>query len=206
MAAKDLIIGNLEIVRDFIHSVVGHIEDILGGLLDFISGVFAGDWERAFEGLMEVSRGFANLMVDVVEGILRLLVNGLNFFVDALNGIQIDAPEWVPVIGGKSFNLGIPRIPDPKLPRLASGAVIPPNREFAAVLGDQTSGTNIEAPADLIRQLIREEIGGGELMATLGQILEAVESGHNLYIDKRLLGRVASEQIGNMARMGGATV
>ena len=47
---------------------------------------------------------------------------------------------------------------------LAQGAVIPANREFLAVLGDQKRGTNIEAPADLIRQIVREEVknsGGG---------------------------------------------
>ena len=60
---------------------------------------------------------------------------------------------------------GIPQIPEVHIPRLAQGAVIPPNRKFMAVLGDQRNGTNIEAPADLIRQIVREEItnfGGGE--------------------------------------------
>lgn len=47
------------------------------------------------------------------------------------------------------------------VPALARGAVIPPNREFMAVLGDQKHGTNIEAPADLIRQIVREELGSG---------------------------------------------
>jgi len=43
----------------------------------------------------------------------------------------------------------------PQIPRLASGTVIPPNREFLAVLGDQTRGTNIEAPLDTIIEAIR---------------------------------------------------
>lgn len=47
------------------------------------------------------------------------------------------------------------------IPQLAQGAVIPANREFLAVLGDQKQGTNIEAPADLIRQIVREESGSG---------------------------------------------
>jgi hypothetical protein len=49
-------------------------------------------------------------------------------------------------------------------PALASGAVIPPNSKFLAVLGDQRSGTNIEAPLDLIRQVVQEALaaaGGG---------------------------------------------
>ena len=47
----------------------------------------------------------------------------------------------------------------PQIPRLAAGAVIPPNAQFLAVLGDQRSGRNLEAPEGLIRQIIREEIG-----------------------------------------------
>lgn len=58
------------------------------------------------------------------------------------------------------------------IPKLAQGAVIPPNREFLAVLGDQTSGTNIEAPLDTIKQAVSEVIGssgliGGQQSVTL---------------------------------------
>ena len=52
------------------------------------------------------------------------------------------------------------------IPMLAKGAVIPPNREFLAVLGDQSSGTNVEAPLATIEQAVanvmgRMNIGGG---------------------------------------------
>ena len=71
------------------------------------------------------------------------------------------------------------------IPRLATGAVIPPNREFMAVLGDQKSGMNIEAPADLIRSIVREEIsaagamGGGDVNATLE--LDGVQFGQLVF-------------------------
>lgn len=51
-------------------------------------------------------------------------------------------------------------MPPVKIPRLATGAVIPPNAQFAAILGDQTHGRNLEAPESLIRQIVREESGG----------------------------------------------
>ena len=47
----------------------------------------------------------------------------------------------------------------PQIPRLATGAVIPPNAEFAAILGDQRSGENIETPESLLRQIVRDESG-----------------------------------------------
>lgn len=65
-------------------------------------------------------------------------------------------------IGGYRVNMqAMPALRPVDVPALARGAVIPPNREFMAVLGDQKSGTNIEAPADLIRQIVREELGSG---------------------------------------------
>lgn len=46
------------------------------------------------------------------------------------------------------------------VPYLATGAVIPPNAPFTAVLGDQKHGTNIETPENLLRKIVREETGG----------------------------------------------
>lgn len=68
-------------------------------------------------------------------------------------------------IGGYKMQ-AMPALRAVQVPALAQGAVIPANREFLAVLGDQKQGTNIEAPADLIRQIFREESGnsGGEIV------------------------------------------
>ena len=68
-------------------------------------------------------------------------------------------------IGGYKMQ-AMPALRAVQVPALAQGAVIPANREFLAVLGDQKRGTNIEAPADLIRQIFREESGnsGGDIV------------------------------------------
>lgn len=69
-------------------------------------------------------------------------------------------------IGGYNMQ-AMPPLRPIEIPALAQGAVIPANKKFLAVLGDQTSGTNVEAPADLIRQIVREEIGnsgGGDVV------------------------------------------
>ena len=55
----------------------------------------------------------------------------------------------------------IPEVTAPQIPRLATGAVIPPNAQFLAMLGDQRHGTNIEAPLDTIKQAMSEVLGGG---------------------------------------------
>ena len=97
--------------------------------------------------------------------------------------MSFDVPDWVPGIGGSTFGFQLSTITAPQIPYLAQGAVIPPNREFLAVLGDQSSGTNVEAPLATIQQAVAavmQDMQEGELAALtqvsrlLSQILEAV--------------------------------
>lgn len=99
----------------------------------------------------------------------------------------------------------IPEISPQNIPRLAQGAVIPPNREFMAVLGDQRNGTNLEAPEDLIRKIVREESGGGnaELVQLLQSILSAVKEGHIIMVDGSVFGRTAIKTINSVNTSAG---
>lgn len=122
----------------------------LTGLINFIVGVFTGDWTRAWNGIKDIFSGIINSISSMIE----TFVNGASSMINGLIG---------------AFNkitgiVGIPSIPDiPKLniPKLATGAVIPPNAPFMAMLGDQKHGTNIEAPLDTIKQAVREVMGVG---------------------------------------------
>lgn len=62
----------------------------------------------------------------------------------------------------KKIGFNIPTWTPGQIPYLATGAVIPPNREFMAVLGDQKHGNNIEAPESLLRKIVREEAKGNQ--------------------------------------------
>ena len=95
-----------------------------------------------------------------INGIISLFETMINWIAGGLNKISFDIPSWVPLIGGKKFGFNIPKAKFGRvsIPRLAEGAVIPANKEFLAVLGDQKRGTNIEAPAELIKQMVREAL------------------------------------------------
>lgn len=155
----------IELAKTYVSDVIDGVKQIFGGFIDFLTGVFTLDWKKAWEGIKEIFRGIWNTIVGGLEAAVNLIIKGINWLIDQLNKIHFEIPDWVPGIGGKSFGINISYVNELKIPRLAQGAVIPPNREFMAVLGDQRNGTNIEAPADLIRQIVREEInnfGGGE--------------------------------------------
>ena len=154
----------IELAKTYVNDVIEGAKQIFGGLIDFLTGVFTLDWKKAWEGIKEIFRGIGNTIVGGLEAAVNLIIKGINWLIDQLNKIHFEIPDWVPGIGGKSFGINISHVSELRIPRLAQGAVIPPNREFLAVLGDQKSGTNIEAPADLIRQIVREELNssGGE--------------------------------------------
>lgn len=158
---------------------------ILSGLITFISGVFTGDWKKAWNGVLDVLKGIWNLIVGTIEGAINLIIDGINLLISALNKIQVNIPDWVPLLGGRTFGVNIPPVTRVSLPRLASGAVIPPNSEFLAVLGDQKSGTNIETPlatmVQAFKQAMAETGGMGGRQITVVMQLDHRELGRAVY-------------------------
>lgn len=180
-----------------ISDVVGAIFDILGGVIDFIAGVFTGDWERAWDGLKSIFKGIWNAIVSVLEGAINLIIRGINWVIKQLNKISINIPSF---LGGGTIGFNISEIKEKTLPRLANGAVIPPNQQFAAILGDQRSGTNIEAPASLIRQMVEEGIRAASNTGSRQPIQV------NIMLDKKVLARAMVGEVNNMTRAAGKPV
>lgn len=160
-----------------VSDVVGGVFEALNGVLDFLTGVFSTDWEKAWNDVKETFSDLWNGIVGALEGAVNLIIRGINSLINKINGLLKDG-----IIGkGLEFfgvsNVKINPISEIKIPRLANGAVIPPNQQFAAVLGDQRSGMNLEAPASLIKQMVIEalrESGGfsGEINVTVNSVLD----------------------------------
>lgn len=161
-------------INDFFSGVslfFGGIKDIFSGLIDFLTGVFTGNWEQAWQGIVDIFDGFFNMIIglaktpinaviDLINGMISAVESGLNWVIGGANKISFSIPDWVPGIGGNRFGINISPVSFDRVPRLATGAVIPPRSEFLAVLGDQKQGTNIETPEALLRQIMREELQG----------------------------------------------
>ena len=110
----------------------------------YIAPIFTAKW-------------WADLGKKAINGLLGVIEKGLNWIIDKINSFIGGISKVVGVVGDLfGADWSIPKIPRVSIPRLAQGAVIPPNREFLAVLGDQKHGTNIEAPAELIKQMAME--------------------------------------------------
>jgi hypothetical protein len=141
-----------------------------GGVTEWLGDTMSGVWTTLKQVWFLTKYYFNQYVVDPIKNGINNIIDFLNRMIDAISGalnsvvgrmnsIRVDIPAWVPVLGGSSFGVNIPHVTLPHIPRLATGAVIPPNAEFLAVMGDQRSGRNIEAPENLIRQIMREEMG-----------------------------------------------
>ena len=121
-----------------------------------------------------------------INGIIGMFEKMINWIINGLNKISFDIPDW---LGGGSFGINISNVSFGRvsIPRLAQGAVIPPNREFLAVLGDQKQGTNIEAPLQTIVDAFNIALQGNANYG--GGNTEVV-----LEIDGREFGRAVVEQ------------
>lgn len=143
------------------------MNDVLPGLIKFITGVFSGDWKKAWQGIANVFVGIWNIIIQTIETVVNSAIRAINKLIDSANSVA--SAIGLPTLP----NIDKIELPRAKIPYLATGAVIPPNAPFMAMLGDQKHGTNLEAPEDLIRQIVREEAGGSrEMLDLLMQIAQ----------------------------------
>ena len=152
---------------------------VIGDLLYALTGLLSGDMEIFWEGMEKMTKHAANAIIAVLNGLLLAVTAALNALFSALNKMVFDIPEWLPVYGGKHFKFTLPEVKAPQIPFLAKGAVLPANKPFLAVVGDQKHGTNIEAPLATIQEAVALTMGdltaGQEAtVQVLTDILQAV--------------------------------
>ena len=84
---------------------------VFEGLIDFITGVFTGNWEKAWNGVKEIFGGAFEALGALCKAPLNAVINIINGAISGINKIGITIPDWVPVIGGQGFHIDIPKIP-----------------------------------------------------------------------------------------------
>ena len=169
--------------------IAGAVAFNWNAIVDWLKGVWDAVkqfWNRYIAPVF-TAKWWADLGKKAINGLIGIVEKGINFLIDKINVFVRGIDKVVSAVGeifGADWSVAT--IPNVKIPRLAQGAVIPPNKEFLAVLGDQKHGTNIEAPLQTIVDAFNialSQNGGGA--GNTEVILE---------IDGREFGRAVVEQ------------
>lgn len=101
-----IFIISVGLVKSAIQELVG----VFNGLIEFITGVFTGDWQLAWQGVVDIFSSIFGGVKNAAESVLSGVKSAVNGIIDSINGISIDVPSWVPTIGGKSWHPNIPHV------------------------------------------------------------------------------------------------
>lgn len=147
--------GFLANVRNTFNSV----KQVFDGIINFVAGVFTGNWSRAWQGVKDIFGGIMSGLGAVIKSPLNAVISLINGAINGLNRISVDIPSWVPGFGGKSFGINIPNIP-----MLAKGGLI--DSPTLAMIGE-TNKKEAVVPLEgdtkalsLIADKLMEKLGG----------------------------------------------
>ncbi|WMT42852.1 hypothetical protein RE628_11510 [Paenibacillus sp. D2_2] len=175
---SEFMLGNFQTILKSVFSSIGTIikglETTFGGLIDFITGVFTGNWKKAWEGVKTVFKGVFDTLYGIVKAPLDLIVDAVNTLIGGLNKFKIDLPDWA---GGGSFGLDIPRIPKLAKGGLAFGPTL-------AMVGDNrgaASNPEVIAPLNQLENMMNSN-SDPQMLGVLNSILRAIQSGQNINV------------------------
>ena len=115
-------------VVNAIGGVINGLSTTLNGIINFISGVFTGNWRQAWDGIKSIFSGIWEAIISVAKGAINGIISIVNGIIGGLNKLKI--PDWVPGLGGKGINI-------PLIPMLAKGSNNTPDTFIAGEAGPE---------------------------------------------------------------------
>lgn len=169
---------------------------------DNVKAVFADDGE-VIQGMNDTMGSALRSTVNELLGAMGVIISGT---FSRLNSVFAKLKSYS-FMGTYPF-ASLPTLEAPTIPKLAQGAVLPPNQPFMAIVGDQKSGTNVEAPLDTIKQAVAEvmyeQLEG--MMAGFEAVVQAIqEKDTTAVISYRAIGEANNRYNNEMNRMRGYT-
>lgn len=141
--------GLLGVVKTMISNatkILNGMITTLKGIIQFITGVFTGNWKKAWEGIKNIFKGLWESLVNIVKSPINVIISGINALlkglaaavnsvVKAINKLSFTVPDWVPGIGGKKFGFNLSEVSAPQIPKLATGGIV--TSATQAIIGER---------------------------------------------------------------------
>lgn len=196
--------GIMDVLTTAIGAVIDAAKGIvkaLGGIVEFIAGVFTGDWKRAWNGIKTFMSGIGEGIVAIFKGAVNMVIDALNWMIKQVNKISIKIPDWVPGTGGHTIGFSVPTIPKLAKGGLAYGPTL-------AMVGDNKGASadpEVIAPLSKLQDIMSSGGDNQQTVSVLNAILTAIKSGQNVNvtISEKEVGRAAISQIKKEQRRTG---
>ncbi len=131
-----------------------NVQGIFNGIVDFVKNVFSGNWEAAWQNIVDIFGNVFGLIVNLAKAPINGVISAINWVLEKINSISVTIPDWVPGVGGQTLGFNIPTIP-----ALASGGIA-----TAPTLAQIAEGGEPEAvlPLSKLAEMLRNGgLGGG---------------------------------------------
>lgn len=171
-----------------VKNIFNDIKQIFSGLIDFVTGIFSGDWQKAWNGIVNTFSGIfsaladaakapLNLVIGFINGLITGIQSGANAIVRTINRLNFKVPDWVPGIGGEEFGPNLTPVSLSKVPYLAQGGYVKPNTPQLAMIGDNKHQGEVVAPEDKLLEMAQKAAdmaSSAELLAEAISILKQI--------------------------------
>ena len=105
------VLAAISVFSQGISDAIAGVKAIFEGIITFITGVFTGNWEQAWQGVKDIFGGIFETLGALFKTPINAVISLINQAIRGINGLGLDIPDWVPLIGGKKFSINIPEIP-----------------------------------------------------------------------------------------------
>ena len=183
-------------VGNYIKPILESLKIMFGGLIDFIVGVFTGNWQKAWQGVQNIFRGIFDGLTNIAKKPLNAIIDAINAMIRGLNKIKL--PNWIPGFGGMGINI-------PTIPKLAKGGIV--DAPTIAMVGE--AGKEAVMPLENNTGWITDLAAkvADRMPVSVGNSNDNSMSGDLiLQIDGSIIGKVALNQLRKMQRQGGITL
>lgn len=162
------VLAAIGVFAEGISSAINGVKTIFEGVINFITGVFSGNWRMAWEGVKSIFVGIFDTLGALFKTPINAVIALINKAIAGINSLGITIPDWVPLLGGKSFSINIPEIPMLARGGFTNGASIAGEAGTEAVISFQRAARrdNLDIWAKAgqmlgVKPMELEEIDGG---------------------------------------------
>ena len=170
-----------------IADIVNGIITAIRGIIQFVTGVFTGNWRKAWQGIKTIFKGIfdslvavvktpINMIIDIINGMIGGVVSGVNSVIRAINSIRVDMPDW---LGGGHIGFNLAEFSAPQIPKLAQGGYVKANTPRLAIIGDNKTQGEIVSPEgklmEMARMAAQMAAGSGADPGALAAIIDLLE-------------------------------